>query len=164
MGAGGLEADAGQKLDLAGDLQILQPQRTGPVQPFDQVDDVGLGILRQHPARDRLVQLAPVDDDGGVRREHIVRAGMVDVQLPVQDAAHIAHPDAVFLKLPLDHVLVELRASHPQQDHDRIVAVAGIDEDRILSAEDQKPQSGTRRVRPQSRPSTSNELSSSMSP
>jgi hypothetical protein len=54
------------------------------VQPLDQVLDVGLGVLRVHQAGDRAFQLAPVDHHGGVHREVVVLAGMVDVQVGVQ--------------------------------------------------------------------------------
>jgi hypothetical protein len=91
-----------------------------------------------HQARDGVFQLAPVDDHRGVHREVVVLARVVDVQMGVQHVAHVAHPDAMVGQLPFDHVLVELQAAHPQRLHDRVVAVAGVDDDGVAPAEDEK--------------------------
>jgi hypothetical protein len=64
--------------------------------------------------------------------------GVVDVEVGVQHVAHVAHLHAVVGELAFDHVLVELEAAHPERPHDRVVAVAGVHDDRILPAEDQE--------------------------
>jgi hypothetical protein len=48
VGVGRLEHDAGDELDGAGQLQVLEAQRILGVQPVDQVLDVGQGVLRMH--------------------------------------------------------------------------------------------------------------------
>lgn len=63
---------------------------------------------------------------------------MVDMEMGVQDVAHVAHPDAVPRELVLDHVLVELQPPHAEAFHDLVVAVAGVHHDRPGAAEDQE--------------------------
>ena len=48
-----------------------------------------------HQARDRILELAPVDDDGRVHREEVVLAGVIDVQMGVQHEADVAQAHAV---------------------------------------------------------------------
>ena len=108
------------------------------VQPLDQVLDIGLRVLRMHQARDRTLQLPPVHDDRRVHREMIVLAGMIDVCVRMTDVPHVPDLDAVFGKLVLDHVLVVLQPAHPERFHDRVVAIAGIDDDRIAATDDQE--------------------------
>src|ERR1700691_144720 len=64
---------------------------------------------------------------------------MVDMQVRVQDVTNVSEPQAVFLQLVFDHVLVGLHAAHSQRFHDLVGAVAGIDDDRQSAAENKKP-------------------------
>ncbi len=63
---------------------------------------------------------------------------MVDVQMGVQDEAHVAQFHAVASELVLDQVFVELEAAHAQRFHDLVGAVAGVDHDRPGAAEDEE--------------------------
>ena len=90
-----------------------------------------------HEAGDRALELAAVDHDRRVHREQVVFAGMIDMEMRVQNVTDIAELQAVSGELVLDHILMELQPSHAERFHDRIVAVAGIDQHRILAAEDQ---------------------------
>ena len=58
----------------------------------------------------------------------------------VADEADVAHAHAVARELVLDHVLMELQAAHAERFHDLIGAVAGVDDDRIGAAGNQKAQ------------------------
>ena len=100
--------------------------------------DVGRGILRMHQPRDRIFQLAAVDDHRRVHREQFVLARVVDMQVRVQHVADVAHPHAVLRELVLDHVLVELEAAHAEALHDLVMAIAGVDHEGPGSAQDQK--------------------------
>ncbi len=117
-------------------------QRARRVQPLDEVLDVGLGVLRVHEPRHRVLHLAPVEDDRRRHREAVVLAAVVDVHVGVADVADVADAHAVARELVLDHVLVELEAAHAERLHDRVVAVAGVDHDRVLPAEDQEAVDG----------------------
>ena len=93
--------------------------------------------------------------DGCVHGKEVVLAGMVDMQVRVQDVAHVAELQPVFLELILDHILMRLHPAHAERFHDLVGAIAGVDQDRPGSAENEEAiDVGTRRVRPQSRPST----------
>ena len=63
---------------------------------------------------------------------------MVDMQVRMQDVAHVAEPQPVFLQLVLDHGLVGLQPAHPQRLHDLVRAIAGIDHHRPGPAENEK--------------------------
>ena len=106
--------------------------------PLNQVLNVGLGILRVHQAGDGALELSTIHHDGGVHREVIVFSRVIDVRVRVADVANITDLDPMTGKLVLDHVLVVLQSAHAQRFHDRVVAIAGIDDDRILPAEDQE--------------------------
>ena len=93
-----------------------------------------------HQAGDGIFQLLAVEHDRRVHRKQIVLAGVVDVQMGVADEADVAHAHAVARELVLDHVLVELQAAHAQRFHDLVGAIAGVDHDRIGTADDQKAQ------------------------
>ena len=100
--------------------------------------DIGLGILRMHETRDGAFQLTAVHHDRRIHREMIILAGMIDVRVRVANIADIADFHAVARELVLDHVLVVLQTAHSERFHDRVVTIAGIDDDRILPAKDQK--------------------------
>ena len=101
--------------------------------------DVGRGVLLAHQARDRVLELAAVDDDGGpVHRELVVVAGVVDVQMGVQDVADVLHLEAVLGELLLHALLVAPPAGHAEVAHDRRVAEARVDDDRRLAAGDEE--------------------------
>ena len=119
-----------------GELEIEEPKRVLGVQALDQMLDVGLRILRMHQAGNRAFQLAAVDHGRGVHREVIVLAGMIDVQMGVQDVSDITGLEVVAGELVFDHVLMELQPAHAEAFHDRIVAIAGVHEDRPRAAED----------------------------
>ena len=58
----------------------------------------------------------------------------------VADEADVAHAHAVARQLVLDHVLMELEPAHAERLHDLIGAVAGVDDDRIGAAGNEKAQ------------------------
>ena len=103
--------------------------------PVDQMLDVDRRILRMHQARDRIFQLAPVNHDRGIHGKEIVLAGMVDMQVGVENVANIPELEPVLLQLIFDHVLVRLHPAHSQRFHDLVRAVAGIRRDRPSAAE-----------------------------
>ena len=140
MRARGLAEDAGHQFDRAADLEVEEAQRALGVQAVDQMLDVGRRILRMHEAGDGIFELAAIDDHGRIHRKEIILAGVIDVQVGVQHEADVAHAHAVLGKLVLDHVLVELQPAHAQRLHDLVRAVAGVDDNRIGAAEDQKSQ------------------------
>jgi len=135
-----LADQSGHQFGRAGDFQIEKAQRSLGVEAIDQMLDVDRGILRMHQAGDRIFKLAPVEDDRGVHGKEIVLAGVVDVQMRVQDVAHVAEPQSVLLELVLDHVLVRLHAAHAERLHDLVGAVARVDHHRPGAAEHQKAQ------------------------
>jgi hypothetical protein len=139
--ARGLDADAGDDLLLRHDVEVEEAQRAGVVQPVDEVLHVGRRILLPHEAGDGVLQLAAVDDHRGrVHREVVVVAGVVDVQVRVQDVAHVVHPHPVALELPLHPLPVAPPALHAQVAHDRRVAEARVDDHRRLAARDEEPE------------------------
>ena len=91
-----------------------------------------------HQAGDGIFQLAPVDADRRVHREQIVLAGMIDMQMCMQNETHVAELHAMTRELVLDHVLVELQPAHAERFHDLVGAESGIDQDRPRPAHDQK--------------------------
>ena len=68
----------------------------------------------------------------------VVLAGVVDVQVGVADVADVAGRDAVAGELALQRLVVGLEAAHAERFHDGVVAEAGVDDDRVLAAEDQE--------------------------
>ena len=132
-------AHAGDDLLVVDDLEVEQPQRARVVQAVDEVLDVGRGVLLAHQARDRVLELAAVDDDGRpVHRELVVVAGVVDVQMGVQDVADVLHLEAVLGELLLHALLVAPPAGHAEVAHDRRIAEARVDDDRGLAAGDEE--------------------------
>jgi hypothetical protein len=138
MRVGGFTIDAWHQFNRTSDLEIEEAQRALGMQAVDEMLDVWRGILRVHQAGDGIFQLLAIQDDRGVHREQIVFAGMVDMQVGVADEADVAHAHAVTHQLVLDHVLVKLQAAHAQRLHDLIGAIAGVDHDRVLPADDQE--------------------------
>jgi hypothetical protein len=138
--AGRLADQSGHQFGRARYFQIEKPQRPLGVQAIDQMLDVDRGILRMHQAGHRIFELAPIEDNRGVHGKEIVLAGVVDVQMGVQDVAHVAEPQPVLLELVLDHVLVRLHAAHAERLHDLVGAVAGVDHHRPGAAEHEKAQ------------------------
>ena len=138
MRMGRLAPDTGDQLLAAGNLQIQKPQCVLRVKPLDQVLDIRLGILRVHETGHGAFKFTPVDDHRGVHREVIVLAGMVDMQMRVDDVADIAGFQAMPGELVLDHVVMGLKTPHPQAFHDRVVAISGVDHDGMASAQNQE--------------------------
>ena len=126
--------DAGNDLFGACNFQIEKPHGLRFVDALDQMEDVGFGVLRIHDAGYRKFHLAPVDDDGGVHREVIVLAGMVNVQVRVHDVADVPRLQPMVCQLVFDHVSMVLEPSHSEGFHDGVVAIPGIDQDRIFAA------------------------------
>ena len=91
-----------------------------------------------HQTGHREFQLAAVDHHRGIHGEQIVFAGVVDVQVRVQDVTDVAETQAMFLQLVLDHGFVALQAAHAERFRDLVRAVAGIDQDRPSAAEYQR--------------------------
>ena len=120
VAARGLDADAGDDLLLGDDLEVQEAQRARVVQPVDQVLHVGRRVLLAHQAGDGVLELAAVDDHGRpVHREVRVVAGVVDVQMGVQDVADVLHLQPVLLELPLHPLAVAPPALHAEVAHDR---------------------------------------------
>ena len=120
------------------DFEVEEAQRALGVQAVDEMLDVGRRILRMHEAGDRIFELAAIDDHGRIHRKEIILAGVIDMQVGVQDEADVAHAHAVLHELVLDHVLMELEPAHAERLHDLVRAVAGVDDNGIGAAEDEK--------------------------
>ena len=140
MPARDLAANSRDDLLRARELEVEQPQRAGRVQPVDEMLDVLGGILLAHQARDGELQLTPVDHDRRPDREAVVLAGVIDVQVGVQDP-----PDVIGRQVELRELVLQLHLlghvpGHAQPLHDSGVAGAGVDEDGLLPAEDQEPE------------------------
>ena len=127
-----------EDLDRPADLEVQEAQRVLGVQPVDQMLDVGGRVLRMHEARYGIFKLAAVDHDRRVHREEVVLAGVVDVQVGVEDVADVAELEAVPGELVLDQVLVELEPAHAEGLHDRVRAIARVDQHGPRPAQDQK--------------------------
>ena len=140
VGVGGIAIDARHQFNRTGQFEIEEAQRALGVEAVDQMLDVGRRILRMHQSGDGVFQLLAIEHDRRVHRKQIVLAGMIDVQMGVADVADVAHAHAVARELVLDHVLVELKSAHAQRFHDLVGAVAGVDHDRIGTADDQEAQ------------------------
>jgi hypothetical protein len=109
------------------------------VQPVDEVLHVGRRVLLAHQAGDGVLELAAVDHHGRpVHREVRVVAGVVDVQMGVQDVAHVLHLQPVLLELALHPLAVAPPALHAEVAHDRRLAEARVDHDRRLPADDEE--------------------------
>ena len=108
------------------------------MQAIDQMLDVRRRILRVLQARDRIFELAPVDDDRRVHREVIVLAGVIDMQVRMGDIANVTHFHAMSRELVLDHVLMILESAHPQRLHDLVGAKTRIHEHGMRAAENQE--------------------------
>src|SRR5712692_2489805 len=137
-----LADDAGRDLLRSGQLEVEQPQRPLRVQPVDEVLDVLGGVLLAHQPGDRVLELTPVDHDRGRAREAVVLAGVVDVKVGVQDPADVLRLQAVAPELALQPLLLGDVAGHPESGHDLRAARPGVDEDRVVPAEDQVPPRG----------------------
>jgi hypothetical protein len=136
--ARGLAEDAGHQFDGTTDFEVEKAERAFGVQAVDQMLDVGRWILRMHEAGHRIFEFAPIDDYSRIHRKEIILAGVVDVEVGVQHEADVAHAHAVLGQPIFDHVLMELQSAHAQSLHDLVRAVAGVDENRIGAAENEK--------------------------
>jgi hypothetical protein len=70
-------------------------------------------------------------------REVVVLARVVDVQMRVQNPAHVLRLETVLRELCLEHLLLADPALHPEAVHDLRVGGARVDENRGVAAEDQ---------------------------
>ena len=68
----------------------------------------------------RIFELAPVDDGRRVHGKEVVLPRVIDVQMGMEDVAHVAELEPMLLELILDHVLVGLHAAHSERFHDLI--------------------------------------------
>jgi hypothetical protein len=100
--------------------------------------DVRGRVLRARQARGGELELAPVDHDRRAR-EPVVLSRVVDVRVRVrvEDPAHVFHRHAVERELVLEPLLLARVADHPEPRHDLGARRAGVDEDGIVTAEDQ---------------------------
>jgi hypothetical protein len=98
--------------------------------------------LLAHQPGHRELQLAAVDDHDGVHRELRVLAGVIDVQMGVQDEPNVGLLHPMLGELLLHALLAVVEALHPQVAHDLGMAESRIDDDRGLTAADQKPEYG----------------------
>src|SRR5439155_22094584 len=136
--AGNLAADAGDDLLRARELEVEQAQRAWRVQAVDEMLDVFGGILLAHQTRYRVLELAAVDDHRRRVGEAVVLTGVVDVQVRVQNPAHVLRRKAEVGELRLEHLLFRDPALHAEPVHDLRALRAGVDHDRVLAAEDQE--------------------------
>src|SRR5438445_12722556 len=62
------------------------------------------------------------------------------MQMGMADEADVAHAHAVACELVLDHVFMELQATHAESFHDLVGAVAGVDDNRVGAPRNEKAQ------------------------
>ena len=109
------------------------------MEPVDQVLDVLGRVLLAHQTGDRELELTAIDHDSRRGREAVVLAGVIDVQMGVQDPADVAGRQVVFLQLVIELHLLGHVAGHAQPLHDLGMARSGVDDDRLV-AKDQEPE------------------------